>query len=83
MTCAVLSKFRFGAQGPVQLRPTWPLQASKKIVSLFHLHRDEYKCSVLVQQPVVQGQETGPAVRVSLSLPGAKGERQAIPGAIA
>lgn len=57
-----------------------------KIASLFHLHSDEYnKCSVLVQQPVVQGQESGPTVRVSPSLPEAEkeGEGQATPGVTA
>lgn len=44
-----------------------------KIASLFHLHSEEYnKCSELVQQPVVQGQESGPTVRVRPSLPEAE-----------
>lgn len=47
--------------------------ARTKIASLFHLHKDECnKCLVLVQQPVVQRQESGPVVRVSPSLPEAE-----------
>lgn len=63
------------AAGPRAAGAPWLLQVNTERVSLFHCHKDGYKRSALVQQPVVQQLASAPKVRVGPSWPAAAERR--------